>query len=111
MRSGRDAHTFAELSSQPTFGIHTTIGLAEDFALEPDPKAPPPPAPPPDFMAETMRLAEFAKRYKISLSTASDPARPRPSRQSADAQHPKRTPLSSMKIGRERLVHLPTADA
>ncbi|MET0597635.1 MAG: hypothetical protein ABWZ57_07170 [Mesorhizobium sp.] len=60
---------------------------------------------PPDFMAETMRLAEFAKRYKISLPTAYDWLDPNSPNNAAGG------PLPSMKIGRERLVHVPTADA
>ena len=68
--------------------------------------SPPPSSPsPPDFMAETMRLAEFAKRYKISLPTAYDWLDPNSPNNAAGG------PLPSMKIGRERLVHLPTADA
>jgi hypothetical protein len=65
------------------------------------PASPPEQLAPPAFMAETMRLADFARRYKISLPTA------------YDWMDPEKTtpPLPSFKIGRERLVHLPTADA
>ena len=75
------------------------------------PTAPVQSAPLPEFMAETMRLADFAKRYGISLPTAYDWIDPVHTVNQPTPQHPERTPLPSMKIGRERLVHLPTADA
>jgi hypothetical protein len=53
-------------------------------------------AAPPDFMAETMRLDEFRRRYRVSLMTAYKWIE---------------AGLPSMKIGRDRLVHVPTADA
>ncbi len=56
----------------------------------------------PAFLAETMKLPDLAKRYGVSLPTVYKWI------EGAEGFHP---PLPSMKLGREHLVHLPTADA
>ena len=50
----------------------------------------------PDFLNETMKLCDWAKRIGISLPKAYDWIE---------------GGMPSMKIGRERLVHVPSADA